>query len=87
MENEQPFSTTCNSRKERHKHSVAWTPERWRKRGRLKTTWQRTVERERNDARWRSWDEARAVAANRKECKLSVTHLCTKKLGDETYFQ
>ena len=34
--------------------ALGWTPEGRRVRGRPKTTWRRTVEREKNKARWKS---------------------------------
>ena len=34
----------------------------WRARGRPKTTLRRTIEKERNKARWKSWGVAKAVA-------------------------
>ena len=45
-----------------------------RKRGRPKTTWRRTVEKERAEAGWRSWDEARVAAANRKNGEKLLMH-------------
>ena len=54
---------------------LEWTPEGRRARGRPKTTWRRTVEKERNKAGWKSWEVAKAVAWNR-ECWLeNVTAL------------
>jgi len=47
--------------------ALGWTPEGQRARGRPKTTWRRTVEKERNKAGWKSWEVAKAVARNR-EC-------------------
>ena len=35
--------------------ALSWAPEGKRKRGRPKTTWRRTVERERTKAGWQSW--------------------------------
>ena len=35
---------------------LRWTPEGRRARGRPKTTWRRTVEKERNKAGWKSWE-------------------------------
>ena len=56
--------------------AMTWAPEGQRKRGRPKTTWRRTVEQERNKMGWRSWDEARIKAADRKEWKNLVMALC-----------
>ena len=56
---------------------LGWTPEGRRVRGRPKTTWRRTVEKERNMAGWKSWNEAKVVAGNR-ECRAgNVSALCT----------
>ena len=52
--------------------AMTWEPEGKRKRGRLKTTWRRTVEKERNKIGWRSWEEARMAAANQEKWKKSV---------------
>ena len=47
-----------------------------RKRGRPKTTWRRTVEREMKEGGWGSWDEVRSVAVDRGKWKASVEALC-----------
>ena len=62
-------------RRNRNSHTniaLSWTPEGKRRRGRPKTTWCRTVEKERNSAGWRTWDEARAAAANGENWRHSV---------------
>mgnify|MGYP001795562617 CR=1 FL=1 len=41
-----------------------------------KTTWRRTVEREMQEAGWRSWDDARRKAGNREGWRKSVKALC-----------
>ena len=46
--------------------ALGWTPKGRRARGRPKTTWRRTVEKERNKAGWRSWEVVKAVAQGRK---------------------
>ncbi|CAB4001589.1 endonuclease-reverse transcriptase, partial [Paramuricea clavata] len=48
--------------------AMTWAREGKRKRGRPKTTWRRTVEKERVEAGLRSWDEARGAkeTGNRK---------------------
>ena len=69
-------------RQDRHNLSnvaMTWAPEGKRKRGRPKTTWRRTVERERTEAGWKSWDEARAAAADRKKWRDSVKALCATR--------
>ena len=52
-----------------------WAPEGKRKKGRPKTTWRRTLEKERKDACWRSWEEARTAATNREKWRTSVEAL------------
>ena len=57
---------------------LKWTPEGRRARGwqQRKTTWKRTVEKERNKAGWTSWEVAKEVARNREYWSESVTALC-----------
>ena len=55
--------------------ALGWTPEGRRARGRLKTTWRRTVEKERNKAGWKSWEVAKAFAQDRKSWSDSVEAL------------
>ena len=52
--------------------ALGWTPEGRRARGRPKTTWRRTVEKERNKAGWKSWEVAKAFAQDRKSWSDSV---------------
>ena len=42
---------------------MRWAPEGKRKRGRPKTTWRRTVGKERKRVGWMMWDEVRAAVA------------------------
>ena len=56
--------------------TMTWAPEGKQKRGRPKTTWRRTVEKERNEIGWRSWEEVRMAAANRDKWRKSVKALC-----------
>ena len=58
---------------------MSWAPEGTRKRGRPKTTWRRTVEKERKEAGWRSWNEARTAAADREKWRCSVEALCATR--------
>ena len=58
--------------------ALSWTPEGRKKKGRPKTTWRRTVETKRNDAGWRSWEEAKAAAAYRETWSNSVEVLCAR---------
>ena len=46
--------------------ALGWTPKCRRARGRPKTTWRRTVEKERNKSGWKSWEVAKAVVQDRK---------------------
>ena len=66
-------------RRERDNNSyvaLQWAPEGKRTRGRPKTTWRRTTERERNQQEWTSWNVARTAAKDRKGWKSSVEALC-----------
>ena len=64
--------------------ALTWTPEGGRKRGRPKTTWRRTVEKERSKAGWQSWSEVRTAAQDRNRWKAHVEALCaTLARGDK----
>jgi len=52
------------------------TPEGKRKKGRPKTTWRPTVEKERSKAGWQSWREVRTVAQDRNRWRAHVEALC-----------
>ena len=56
--------------------AISWAPEGKRRRGRPKTTWRRTVEREMREGGWGSWDEVRVAEAVREKWKDSVKALC-----------
>ncbi|XP_068756220.1 uncharacterized protein [Montipora capricornis] len=45
--------------------ALTWAPEGQRKRGRPRTTWKRTAEREREKAGWKNWSEVQMAAADR----------------------
>ena len=45
--------------------ALSWAPEGRRRVGRPKTTWRRTVEKERKKLGWRSWNEAKPIARDR----------------------
>ncbi len=49
--------------------ALKWKPEGKRKVGHPRTTWRRTVESERKELRWSSWNEARTIARDRKNWK------------------
>ena len=61
--------------------NVAMTlaPEGERRRGRARTTWRRTMKKERRDGGWGSWDEVRVAAADREKWKGSVKALCATR--------
>ena len=59
--------------------ALTWHPDGKRKVGRPKTTWRRTVEKERENLGWRSWNEARAIAKDRDKWKKSVEALCASR--------
>ena len=56
--------------------ALTWTPERRRKRGRPKTTWRRTAEREGEKAGWKNWSEIQIAAVDRAAWWNSVEALC-----------
>ena len=59
--------------------AMTWAPEGKRKKGRPKTTWRRTVEKERRDAGWGSWNEVRVIASDRKRWRRTVEALCATR--------
>jgi len=62
--------------------AISWAPEGKRRRGRPKTTWRRTVEKERKEAGWSSWEETRTIAADREKWSTSVKALCATRHED-----
>ena len=58
------------------RNALTWTPEGRRKRGRPRTTWRRTVERERAKAGWKNWSEVQIAAADRANWRSCVEALC-----------
>ena len=56
--------------------ALTWTPMGKRKVGCPKTTWCRTVEKERTKAGWKSWGEVRAMAKDRDKWRKSSAALC-----------
>ena len=56
--------------------ALSWQPEGKRKVGRPKTTWRRTVVKEREDAGWKSWSEARVTATDRTKWRSKIEALC-----------
>ena len=63
--------------------SMSWALEGKRRRGRPKTTWRHTVEKEMQEAGWRSWEEVRTAATSREEWKSSVKALCATRHGED----
>lgn len=66
-------------RMERNSHcrtALTWQPEGKRKRGRPRTTWRRTVERERKEMGIASWEEARNMAVDRSGWRMCVLASC-----------
>ena len=59
--------------------ALTWAPEGKRRKGRPKTTWRRTVEKERQEGGWKSWSEVRTAAADREKWKHSVEALCATR--------
>ena len=51
--------------------------------GRPKTTWRRTVEKERTMAGWKSWEEARAMAKDRAKWRKSSAALCATEREED----
>jgi len=45
--------------------ALTWAPEVKRKRGNPRTTWRRTVEKERSRAGWKSWGEVHTAAQDK----------------------
>ena len=64
------------------KTALGWKPEGKRARGRPKTTWRRTVEKERNASGWNSWNTAKVAARDRQKWSDSVAALCAFWRGE-----
>lgn len=64
--------------------ALTWRPEGKRKVGRPKTTWRRTVERERKQGGWKTWNEARESARARDKWKQSVMALCATRHEEDS---
>ena len=59
--------------------AMTWAPEGKRKIGRPKTTWRRTVEKERGEMGWSSWHQARTVAKDRDRWRCCIEALCANR--------
>ena len=57
--------------------ALSWAPEGKRKVGRPKTTWRRTVEKERKEMGWNSWNQVKTIAKNRGRWRDCLTALWT----------
>ena len=63
--------------------ALTWTPEGKRKRGRPKTTWRNTIERERKELGWTSWNVVEQVAKDREEWQLLLRGLMLHPRSEE----
>ena len=60
------------------KTALDWNPQGYRRRGRPKRTWRRTIEDEiRNTGR--SWNEVKGIAGDRNACKLFMDALLSTR--------
>ena len=59
------------------KTALDWNPQGYRRRGRSKRTWQRTIEDEINTGR--SWNEVKGLAGERNAWKLFMDALCSTR--------
>jgi len=60
------------------KTALDWNPQGYRRRGRLKRTWRRTIEKEKRSIR-RSWNEVKRIAGDRNACKLFTDAICSTR--------
>jgi len=60
------------------KTALDWNLQGYRRRGRLKKTWQRTTEDEIRSTR-RSWNEVKGIAGDRNTWKLFTDALCSTR--------
>ena len=63
--------------------ALTWTPEGKRKRGRPKTTWRDTIERELKELGWTSWNVVEQVAKDREGWQLLLRGLMLHPSGEE----
>ena len=57
------------------KTALDWNPQGYRRRGRLKRTWRRTIDEEIRGTE-RSWNEVKGIAGDRNAWKLFMDALC-----------
>jgi hypothetical protein len=60
------------------KTALDWNPQGYRRRGRLKTTWRRTIEDETRNT-GRSWNEVKGTAGDRSAWKIFMDALCSTR--------
>jgi len=70
--------TLCKEAGATEKIALDWNPQRYRRRGRPKITWRRTIEDEIR-SRGRSWNEVKWIAGNRNVCKFFMDILCSTR--------
>ena len=58
--------------------ALDWNPQGYRRRGRMKRTWRRTIKDEIRSTR-RSWNEVKGIAGERNAWKLFVDALCSTR--------
>ena len=64
--------------------ALTWAPEGKRRKGRPNwATWRRTVEKERKELGWNTWEETRAVAVNRDRWRSLTEALCTTRCEED----
>ena len=69
---------SLSSSGEIEKTTLDWNPQGYRRRGRLKSMWQRTIEDEIRSTR-RSWNEVKGIAGDRNAWKLFMDALCSTR--------
>jgi hypothetical protein len=70
--------TLCKETGATEKTALDWNPQGYRRRGRSKRTWRRTVEDEIRSTR-RSWNEVKGLAGDRNAWKLFMDALCSTR--------
>ena len=65
-------------RKEAEKTALDWNPQGYRRRGRPKRKWQRTIEDEIRNTE-RSWNEVKGIAGDRNTWKLFMDARCSTR--------
>jgi len=60
------------------KTALEWNPQGYRRRGRLRRMWQRTIQDERRGT-GRSWNEVKGIAGDCNAWKLFMDALCSKR--------